>query len=104
MGRTWRWWSFRAPARGSPAAGSGAPDAAVEILSPSDTFSGIQEKTLDYLAGGARLVWIVDPRARTVTVFRADGTARLLRETDTLNGEDVLSGFAIALAELFGAI
>ena len=82
----------------------GAPDVAVEILSPSDRSSGIQEKTLDYLAAGARLVWIVDPRARTVTVFRADGTARLLRESDTLDGEGVLGGFSVALAELFSAI
>lgn len=82
----------------------GAPDVAIEILSPSDTSSDIQEKTLEYLAAGARRVWIVDPRARTVTVFRPDGTARVLRQTETLDGEDVLAGFSVPLEELFGAV
>ena len=81
----------------------GAPDVAIEILSPSDTSSDMQEKTLDYLGASARLVWIVDPRARTVTVYRSDGTARLLRNADTLDGEDVLEGFSVPLPELFGA-
>jgi Uma2 family endonuclease len=48
-------------------------------------------------------VWFVDPRARTVTVYRADGTARFLRGSDTLDGEDLLVGFSVALPELFGA-
>jgi Uma2 family endonuclease len=79
----------------------GAPDVAVEVLSPSDTSSAMQEKTLDYLGAGAKLVWIVDPRARTVTVVRADGSARILRAHETLEGEDVLSGFSVAVTELF---
>jgi Uma2 family endonuclease len=82
----------------------GAPDVAIEILSPSDTASAMQEKTLDYFGGGARQVWIVDPHARSVTVYRADGTARLLRDDETLAGEDVLPGFSLALTELFAAI
>jgi Uma2 family endonuclease len=79
----------------------GAPDVVVEVLSPSDTSSSIQEKTLDYLQAGARLAWIVDPGARTVTVFRSDGSARIVRERETLEGEDVLVGFSVAVAELF---
>jgi Uma2 family endonuclease len=79
----------------------GAPDLAVEVLSPSDTSSAIQEKTLDYLNAGAKRVWLVDPRARTVTVFRPDGSAQILREHDTLGGEDVLVGFSVPLSELF---
>lgn len=79
----------------------GAPDVVVEILSPSDTSTAIQAKTLDYLEAGARLVWIVDPSARTVTVYRPDGSARVLRAAETLDGEDVLEGFALPLSELF---
>jgi Uma2 family endonuclease len=79
----------------------GAPDVAVEVLSPSDTSSAMQEKTLDYLAAFAKLVWIVDPRARTVTVVRADGSARILRAHETLQGEDVLSDFSVAVSDLF---
>jgi Uma2 family endonuclease len=79
----------------------GAPDLAVEILSPTDNPVDIQQKVRDYLEGGARLVWIIAPQAKTVTVYRADGSARLLREHDNLEGEDVLPGLTIPLAELF---
>lgn len=55
----------------------------------------------DYLTHGARLVWVVRPQQRTVTVYRPEGTARLLRETDTLEGEHVVPGFRLPLKELF---
>lgn len=79
----------------------GAPDVVAEILSPSDTSSAIHMKTLEYLEAGARLVWIVDPEARTVLVHRPDGSANLLREHETISGEDVLSDFSVALREVF---
>lgn len=79
----------------------GAPDVAIEVVSPHDTSSAMQRKTLDYLEAGARLVWIVDPEARTVTAYRPDGTARLLREEDTLEGGDVLPAFSVGVGELF---
>ena len=81
---------------------SGAPDLAVEVLSPSDTMADVQQKVRDYLDAGTRLVWLLTPQARTVTVYRADGSARLLRDQDALDGEDVLPGFSIPLAEVFG--
>jgi Uma2 family endonuclease len=79
----------------------GSPDLAVEVLSPSDASTAIQQKTLDYLRAGASLVWIVDPTARTVTVYRADGSARIVRDHETLEGESVLVGFSVALTEWF---
>ncbi len=79
----------------------GAPDLAVEIVSPGDRDTDIQDKVMDYLAHGTRLVWVVRPRQRTVTVYRPDGTVRLLRETDTLDGEDVVPGFSLLVGELF---
>jgi Uma2 family endonuclease len=79
----------------------GAPDLAIEVLSPSDNPVEIQQKIRDYLDAGTRLVCVVAPRAKTVTVYRADGSARLLRERDTLEGEDVLPGLRISLAEIF---
>lgn len=80
----------------------GAPDIAVEILSPNDDPVEVQQKVRDYLEAGSRLVWVVAPRPRTVTVYRPDGSARLVREPGALEGEDVLPGFALPLAELFG--
>jgi Uma2 family endonuclease len=79
-----------------------APDLAVEVVSPNDTLSEVQDKIQDWLTYGARLVWVVDPKTRTVTVYRPDGTANVLKAKDTLDGEDVLPGFAFPLSRLFG--
>ena len=79
----------------------GAPDLAVEVLSPTDNPLQIQQRVRDFLEAGARLVWIIAPQAKTVTVYRADGSARLLRDQDHLEGEDVLPGLRIPLEEIF---
>jgi Uma2 family endonuclease len=78
-----------------------APDLAVEVLSPSDNPVEVQQKVRDYLEAGARLVWVLAPLARTATVYRPDGSARLVRDPESLDGEDVLPGLAIPLADLF---
>ncbi len=78
-----------------------APDLAVEVISPWDTASGVFEKVREYLDAGVRLVWVVHPEQRMVTVFTPDHTARLLYEDDTLDGGDVLPGFSIAVADIF---
>jgi len=92
----------RIPADGLPERFfSGAPDLAVEVLSPSDDPVDVQQKIRDWLEGGARQVWIVAGRAKTVTVYRSDGSARLLRESDVLEGEDVVPGLSIPLRQLF---
>ncbi len=79
----------------------GAPDLAVEVLSPSDNPLEVQQKVRDYLEAGARLVWLIAPRAKTATVYRPDGSARLVREPEHLDGEDVLPGLTLSLTELF---
>ncbi len=78
-----------------------APDLVVEVASPSQTGPSIEEKTALYLEAGVRLVWAVDPLRRIVRVRRPDGTDRLLTEQDVLDGEDVLPGFRLLVAELF---
>lgn len=78
-----------------------APDLAVEVLSPWDRAGEVLEKVLEYLSAGTRLVWVVAPRRRTVTVHYPDRTARILTEGDELDGGDVLPGFKVAVAELF---
>ncbi|HEV3263368.1 MAG TPA: Uma2 family endonuclease [Gemmataceae bacterium] len=77
------------------------PDLAVEVVSPSDIFSRIQKKVREYLNRGVRLVWVVDPEGRTVTVYRPLRQATILEENETLSGEDVLPGFSCPVAELF---
>ena len=78
-----------------------APDLAVEILSPSNTATELNDKILLYLEAGTRLVWVVDPRRRSVAVHTPDRLARTLLVGVTLDGGDVLPGFALPLAELF---
>jgi Uma2 family endonuclease len=94
--------SHRVPEEGLPSGFFlGAPDLVVEVLSPSDDAADVQQRVRDFLEAGARLVWLFAPQARTVTAFRADGSARLLREHETLDGEELLPGLQIPLAEIF---
>ncbi len=79
----------------------GAPDLAVEVLSPNDNPIDVQQKVRDYLDAGAHLVWVLAPAPKTATVYRADGSARLLRESEALEGENILPGFTLPLAEVF---
>lgn len=78
-----------------------APDLAAEVISPNDLASDLYRKTGEYLAAGVRLVWIVDPETRSVTVHRADGTGARFGEQDELSGESVVPGFRCRIAELF---
>lgn len=94
----------RIPASGRPIMfWDGAPDLAVETMSPSDTVFDLDEKVREWLEAGTRLVWVLNPRQQTVTVYRPDNTAQILGAADMLSGEGVIPGFAIAVADLFAA-
>jgi len=80
---------------------AGAPDLAVEVLSPSNTATGMHAKVADYLAAGARRVWVVDPEVRAVTVYASLLWPHVLREGDVLEGDDVIPGFQVRVGELF---
>ena len=79
-----------------------APDIAVEVASPSNSSEELMEKVSLYLQNGSRLVWIIYPKTKIVTVFRLNNIISLLRENDTLDGEDVLPNFQLPLTKLFG--
>jgi Uma2 family endonuclease len=78
----------------------GAPDLAVEILSPSNRPGEIRAKVAEYLTAGARLVWLVDPEHGVVTIYREFLRPRAVGAGDVLDGEDVVPGFAIAVGQL----
>lgn len=80
----------------------GAPDLAVEVVSPDDRPGEVGEKVEDWLGAGTRAVWVVDPETRTVTVHEPDKPARVIRETGILRGEKVLRGFELPVREIFG--
>lgn len=79
----------------------GAPDLAIEILSPSDVFTETQEKALRWLTAGAREVWLVDGRHEVVYVLRPREEMRALRRDDVLSSPHLLPGFSLPLPELF---
>lgn len=77
------------------------PELAVEILSRRNTRREVSHKLADYFAADVRLVWVIDPRTRTVAVHSAPETAVLLAETDFLLGSDILPGFKLRIRDLF---
>jgi Uma2 family endonuclease len=78
-----------------------APDLAVEFLSPSDRMADALSKIAMYLDAGVRLVWLVEPKERTVPVFHPDSPPKTLGEGESLDGGDILPGLSIPIAEFF---
>ncbi len=82
-----------------------APDLAVEVKSPSDTYEELQAKARFWLDHGVRMVWVALPETRVVEVHekgQAKGkTPVQLSESDTISGGDVLPGFRLAVRECF---
>jgi len=79
----------------------GAPDLAIEILSPNNTIEEIHAKIVEHFANGAQLVWVIHPDEQYVLVYHEPQPDRFLRLSDTLDGEDVVLGFKVIIADLF---
>jgi Uma2 family endonuclease len=79
----------------------GAPDLAVEVISPDDTYTDVDEKVIDWLEAGTRIVIVINPWARSVMVHRSPTDVVRLTESDTLTLGDLVPGFEIRVAELF---
>jgi Uma2 family endonuclease len=80
------------------------PDLVVEVLSKANTKGEIKRKLREYFEAGVRLVWLIGPKTRTVLVHTTPQSSTKLGEGDTLDGGDVLPGFALPLAELFDCL
>jgi Uma2 family endonuclease len=78
-----------------------APDLAVEVVSPGDTYTEVEEKVHDWLNAGTRMVLVLNPRTRTVAIYTSHANAVRLTEADTLEGGEVLPGFTCRVAALF---
>jgi Uma2 family endonuclease len=78
-----------------------APDLVVEVDSPGRRPAIEQRRIQDYLDAGVALLWVIHTATRTATAYDRDGAARLVRESEALDGEPVLPGFRLPLAELF---
>lgn len=79
----------------------GAPDLAVEVLSPDDRASEVNDKVQQRLETGCRAVWVVDPKTRSVSVYRGPKDIEIVDLAGTLDGGDVLPGFTLPVAEIF---
>ena len=78
-----------------------APELVVEVLSPSNTGTELEEKLNEYLAAGVPMVWIVNPDRRTIRMYRSDGTTRLFHSQDVIDNEPLLPGFNLLVGEVF---
>ena len=95
----------RLPAEGiGPGLLTFAPDLAIEVLSPSESASELEEKLTDYAIAGVPLIWVIDSKRRTVRIMNATRPVRWLTETDSLDGEDVVPGFTCRVEEIFAGI
>lgn len=79
----------------------GAPDLAIEVLSPGDRFSEVEEKVFDWLDAGTRLVIVLDPRKRTGTAYRSRASIRVHTDAETLDASEVVPGWRLRVAQAF---
>lgn len=79
----------------------GAPDLAVEVLSPGDTAGEVSEKVEAWLAADCAAVWIVDPMLKTVTIYRSTTIVQIVTANEVLIGDPVVPGFTCAVSDIF---
>jgi Uma2 family endonuclease len=73
----------------------------VEVISPNDRLTKVADKVTEWLEHGAKLVFVVNPRRKTVDVHRPGQQPRTLGVDDVLDGEDVVPGWSMAVRDLF---
>lgn len=88
VGRTERYWP-------------GAPDFVAEVISPGDTFAEVEEKALDWLAAGTKVVLVIDPARRTATTYRGPEAVQVHMGDTLLDLGDAVPGWRVALADFF---
>jgi Uma2 family endonuclease len=79
----------------------GAPDLAVEVVSPGDSYADVEEKVFDWLEAGTKMVVVINPRQRSATVYKSPTDITALAEADVLDGGEIVPGFELAVREIF---
>lgn len=80
------------------------PNFVIEVLSSGNTYAEMSRKRREYFHAGVQLLWMVDPRDRTVTVYRTSSDVEVIRDGETLSGETVLPGWTVDSAQLFAKL
>ena len=79
----------------------GAPNLAVEVISPNDTYTEVESKVFQWLDAGTKAVVVVNPRRESVTAYRSRSDITVLAGDDVLGVEDVIPGWTMPLRGLF---
>lgn len=78
-----------------------APDLAIEVVSPHDSFSAVEETAFSWLSAGTRLVLLVDPANETVHAYRSADDIAVLGKGDVFSASDVVDGWQVEVTRLF---
>jgi Uma2 family endonuclease len=79
----------------------GAPDLSVEVVSPGDSYTEVEAKVEEWLGAGCQMVVVVNPRNRSLKVYRSQTAVSILTVGDSFDGADVIPGFALPLTRIF---
>ena len=79
----------------------GAPDLVVEVVSPGDGYTEVEEKVFDWLEAGAGMVVVINPRTRALTLYGAQGDIAILKEGEVLDGGQIVPGWQVPVVDLF---
>ena len=77
------------------------PDFVIELRSSSDNLKELQAKMEEYVENGARLGWLIDPKTKTVHIYRGNGEVEISDDPDKVSGENVLENFELNLSEIW---
>lgn len=91
----------RVPAEKNPSFFEGAPDLAIEVVSPSNRGGELLQKVAEFLEAGTQTAWVVYPKTRSVAEHQTDGGIRIYGVDDVLTAPDLLPGFQLAVARIF---
>jgi Uma2 family endonuclease len=78
-----------------------APDLVVEVRSPTDRWTAIFAKVVEYLTAGVRVVMVLDPATTSASVYRPDEIQQIFHNSDSLTLPDVMPGFSVVVSRLF---
>jgi Uma2 family endonuclease len=81
-----------------------APDLAVEVISPSDTFSEVEAKAAQWLDAGTKIVLVADPATFTLRVYKAGADIQVLRKGDTFNAGIVCDDWKLSVDDAFQSV
>jgi Uma2 family endonuclease len=78
-----------------------APDLAVEVVSPNDTFAEVEQKAFSWLDAGTQLVLVVEPESETVHAYRSSSNIKVLKPGELVDASDVVNGWKFSVSEIF---